>query len=90
MHLSGQVHPDKTSCFGAESAFQLVGQAVSELTAASVPAAQGYSSNGEDGFGDWTDAFFGDLEPPCKRQRKSPSPVAAGPTNLFRLFVPVC
>lgn len=74
--LPMQIHPDKSSCFGAEAAFQLLGQALSSFK----PQAKRHRStspdhDSDDHLGsDWEDAFFGDLHAPHKRPREDQAP----------------
>lgn len=80
-----QVHPDKTACFGAESAFKLVSQALTELAVANDRRSNAEEEDAQCSSDFWADAFQVDPEPPSKRQRHtSPDNVA----NL--LLTPAC
>ena len=68
----GQVHPDKTSCFGAENAFKLVARAVSELSPPDSQEANDTRREREADSNNWEYAFVADPEPPVKRQRQVP------------------
>ena len=67
-----QVHPDKTSCFGAEAAFKLLTQAVSQLSTATSPQ-NGDNDSDQDqnqSFSNWDDeSLDDDLAAPAKKQR---------------------
>lgn len=64
-----QVHPDKTACFGAESAFKLVSQALTELAVANDRRSNAEEEDAQCSSDFWADAFQVDPEPPSKRQR---------------------
>ena len=55
--LAQQVHPDKTHCFGAESAFKLISKAASNVT----PSASAGAAGADDAHGDILLSMIGSL-----------------------------
>ncbi|KAK9812170.1 hypothetical protein WJX73_001533 [Symbiochloris irregularis] len=77
--LAKQIHPDKTTCFGAESAFKLLGQALSSFKPRIKRARSASPEHDDDDLdlgSDWEDAFFGDVHAssacPCHGASKRP------------------